>query len=489
MRLNKNYRKGYKLFIQISLLFISFTVLTAQTNLEINELDYFEMPGLNVMVFSDFYPEGHQSGVTIIQHGVRVAANGDIRLEISPGQWAPVPKKGKHFVDKKTKTISQQLWYPDSSRNRKGFNPIKYSDLHFKYDVKVTALSKSKFKITINLDNPLPEEWIGRVGFNLELFPGDLFGKAYIMDDQAGIFPIQPNGPIHNYDDEYLAEPLAVGKKLVIAPEQDEQRIIFESKNKLELWDGRANHNNGWFIVRGLVPANATEKAIEWIVTPNVIEAWQYEPVLHLSQLGYHPNQPKIAIIEQDKSDIVQNEFILYRLTDQGRDKVLNGKPENQGQYLRYIYLTFDFSQIKKSGMYIAKYRSSYFGPFKISNDVYGRHAWQPVMDYYLPVQMCHMRINEKYRVWHGLCHLDDALMAPVDTVHFDGYRQGSSTLTDYKPLQPVPGLNVGGWHDAGDYDIRVESQIGTIWMLAMMIEEFGLDYDATLIDPKKRLV
>jgi hypothetical protein len=52
-----------------------------------------------------------------------------------------------------------------------------------------------------------------------------------------------------------------------------------------------------------------------------------------------------------------------------------------------------------------------------------------------------------------------------------------------------VPGLNVGGWHDAGDYDLRVESQIGTVWTLALMVEEFGLDYDATLIDPQNRLV
>jgi hypothetical protein len=99
------------------------------------------------------------------------------------------------------------------------------------------------------------------------------------------------------------------------------------------------------------------------------------------------------------------------------------------------------------------------------------------------------MRINDHYRVWHDYCHLDDALMAPVDHNHFDGYRQGPSTLTDFKPYEPVPGLNRGGWHDAGDYDLRVESQIGTVWMLALMVEEFGLDWDATLIDQEKRVV
>src|SRR5690606_37681324 len=47
----------------------------------------------------------------------------------------------------------------------------------------------------------------------------------------------------------------------------------------------------------------------------------------------------------------------------------------------------------------------------------------------------------------------------------------------------------IGGGHDAGDYDLRVESQIGTVWLLAMMVEEFGLNYDATLIDQEKKLV
>ena len=475
-------------YILIGVFILRTSEIPAQSNLTINDQDYFEMPGLNVMLFSDFYPEGHQSGVTIIQHGVRVAGNGDLRLEISPGQWAPVPKKGTLTVNKKNNTMIQRLWYPDSSRNRTGFNPINYPDLNFNYSVKVTALEGPNFKITIDLDEPLPENWIGRVGFNLELFPGDLFGKAYLMDGQSGIFPVQPTGPVKKYDD-YLTVPLAEGNKLVIVPEEDKQRIVIESNNKLELWDGRTNHNNGWYIIRSDVPAGASKTAIEWIVSPNVIPGWRYKPVIHLSQLGYHPDQPKIAIIEQDKSDSLSGTFSICRLTDHGPEEVFSGLPENRGLYLRYHYLTFDFSQIKDEGMYLAKYRESTFGPFKISKNVYDRNAWQPVMDYYLPVQMCHMRVNEKYRVWHGLCHMDDARMAPVDTIHFDGYHQGPSTLTDYKPLQPVPGINTGGWHDAGDYDLRVESQIGTIWNLALIIEEFGLNYDVTMIDEKKKLV
>lgn len=101
---------------------------------------------------------------------------------------------------------------------------------------------------------------------------------------------------------------------------------------------------------------------------------------------------------------------------------------------------------------------------------------------------MCHMRINEKYRVWHGLCHNDDARMAPVNFNHFDGYVQGPSTLTKYQPGEHVPGLNVGGWHDAGDFDLRVETQSEEIYILTLAYEAFHVDYDVTTIDQKTKV-
>jgi hypothetical protein len=99
------------------------------------------------------------------------------------------------------------------------------------------------------------------------------------------------------------------------------------------------------------------------------------------------------------------------------------------------------------------------------------------------------MRVNEGYRVWHDLCHEDDALMAPVDTNHFDGYLQGHSTLTKYKSYEQVPGLNIGGWHDAGDYDLRIESQAGSVFTLALCYENFDVEWDQTTVDQKKQIV
>jgi hypothetical protein len=79
--------------------------------------------------------------------------------------------------------------------------------------------------------------------------------------------------------------------------------------------------------------------------------------------------------------------------------------------------------------------------------------------------------------------------MAPTDTNHFDGYRQGSSTLTRYKSGDRVPGLDRGGWHDAGDDDLRVESQAGTVHLLSLAWEEFRPALDATTVDQAARNV
>ena len=458
--------------------------------LKLNEQDYFEMQGLNVTAFSDIYPDGHQTGVTVIQHGSRVAANGDLRLEISPGQWSPMPVGGKQTVDKKTQTISQILSYPDPSKDRKGFNPIIYPDLKFTYQVNVTALKDNQFKISVDLEQPLPQEWVGKIGFNFEIFPGEFFGKSWLLDGQSGIFPQQPNGPLVNPHGEFLTAALGTGKKLIVAPDSDKQRMTIESKTgELELWDGRANHNNGWYIVRGVIPANKTRGALEWVVTPHVIKNWIYEPVIQVSQLGYGTTQPKQVVIEQDKRDTRASPIKIFKLSETGKSLVKEAKVKPWGNFLRYQYMSYDFSDIKEPGMYQISYRDKISHAFKIGDDVFSRHAWQPTLEYFLPVQMCHMRVNEKYRVWHGLDHQDDARMMPLNFNHIDGYISDGSTRTKFKPGERVPGLDAGGWHDAGDYDLRVESQMGTVWLLATMVEEFGLNHDATLIDQEKKLV
>lgn len=471
------------------------------------------------MAYDDIYPEGHQGGVSLIMHGNRVATNGDIRLEPTPGQWQPVPKQIRRDADIDANSITAHLTFPDSARHMTGFNPMIYPDFMFHYRVTVWG-EGSAVVVTVDLDRPVPEKFLGKVGFNLELFPGTLFGKPWIMDGQSGFFPQQPNGPTrqessnHSHQGDYnpggkasvaqlsgtgyspiiaddiVSEPYAVGKRFTVRPDDPYNRFTIESKGTdLKLYDGRMNHNNGWFVLRSEVPAGKTDGAIEWVITPNVVDEWLYPPVIQTSQVGYHPAQPKVAVIELDNRETKRLQPVLYRITEKGRQEIAAAAASEWGKFLRYNYLKLDFSEVKEEGLYQVGYGDSRSSVFRIAGDIYERGVWQPVLEYFLPVQMCHMRVNEKYRVWHDFCHMDDARMAPVDFNHIDGYVQGHSTLTRFNPGDPVAGLNVGGWHDAGDFDLRVESQAGETYILALAYEAFGQDYDATAIDQTSRVV
>jgi endoglucanase len=468
------------------------TAAPAADALRLNELEYLEMPGLNVMLAHDYYPEGHQGGVGIIQNGVRVATNGDLRLDRTPGQWQPVPKVGKRVVDKATGEISLRAEYPDESKNRKGFNPVDYPDLRFAYTVRVRPEGKA-FRILVDLEQPLPDEWIGQVGFNMELFPGILFGKTFATETQSGIFPRQADGPgTLDAKGQYQIAPLATGKRLVIAPESDRQRMTIEDVRGggLELVDGRGQHNNGWFVVRSLVTRGATKSAVEWLVTPHALPGFTAAPTVQVSQVGYHPKQQKWAIVETDPRDTRRPPVVVSRITETGAlETAITARPQAWGRFLRYDYLRLDFTAVEKPGMYLVSYGDARSSPFRIGADVYARHVWQPTVDSFLPIQMCHVRVNERYRVWHDVCHVDDARMAPTSTNHFDGYLQGPSTLTRFSSGEPVPGLNRGGWHDAGDDDLRVESQAETMHGLALAWEAFHPDLDDTSIDERLRVV
>lgn len=484
---------------------------------------YFRNAGVDVMAFDDIYPAGHQSGVSILMHGNRVATNGDIRFEQTPGQWQPLPKQGERKLSEAENSITTRLHYPDLDNHLQGFNPMIYPDCVLDYEVKVRGCGDAVV-VTVDLDAPIPEAFAGKVFFNMELFPGTLFGKPWLLDGQQGVFPRQPNAPTKKQTpnceigerlaplpdaladrdhleardkgyspivaDDLVALPYAQGRRFTCRPDDPYNRFTIESKTgDIALYDGRMNHNNGWFVLSTQVPAGATKGAIEWVITPNVVADWVYAPVVQVSQVGYHPAQKKVAICELDRRDNSEGQAVLLRLGETGEEMVKTLEPKKWGKFLRYNYLRFDFTDVTAPGLYKVRYGASESSLFRIAEDVYDRGVWQPVLEYFLPVQMCHMRVNEKYRVWHGHCHADDARMAPTSLNHIDGYSQGPSTLCKYKSGDAVPGLDCGGWHDAGDFDLRVESQAGESYILALAYECFGVDWDETTIDQKNHLV
>ena len=486
----------------------------------LNASGYFNKDGVDVMAFNDFYPEGHQGGISVLMNGKRVASNGDIRFEPTPGQWQPVPKQLDRRIE--GDRIVTTLCFPDSTRHFTGFNPMIYPDYRVTYTVTLEPYQKG-FRVTVDLDTPVPEALLGRAGFNMEFFPGDLFGKPWIMDDKQGIYPQQPNSPLltqesyvyrsvgdylpanaQNTDianligqgyspftaDAVIAEPYAVGRSFTSRPDDPYSRLTIRSlcDADLKLYDGRMNHNNGWFVLRSDIPAGATKGAIQWYIEPTVVPGWTYKPVVQTSQVGYMPAQDKVAIIEADRRDAPLASATLVRYDADGEHFVREYPAVPwEGEFLRYNYLKVDFTDVKEEGLYCVRYGTSSSPIFRIAQDVYDRGVWQPVIEYFLPVQMCHMKVMEKYKVWHDACHLDDAVMAPEGN-HIDGYAQPADNKTAYKGLDPVLNVNHGGWHDAGDDDVRHTSG-NECYILTMALENFHPEIDATLIDQNRRLV
>ncbi len=464
-------------FCVLLLFLLSINSYSGDSMFKINEeKEYFEAPGFSLLIFHDFYPEGKQGGIEIIQQDERIAACGDLRLEPTPGQWAPKAENGQRELDAENNTILVKNTFPE---------------IKLDYTVHVKAAG-DVFILTVDLDKPVPAEWAGKLGFNIELYPQIYFGKSYYLDDHFGIFPRQANGPVQlNASGDYQSLPFASGHVLSVAPEDSLYRFTIENKNStLMLYDGRNTDQNGWFVVRTLIPAGVTQNAVEWIIKPYINPQWQKKPVLSHSQVGYHPDQVKQAIIELDAATEKFATAELARIYPDGSlETVFSSIPVKWGRFLRYTYAVFDFTGVKEPGMYKIKYADEQTEPFRISADVYKTDVWQPALETFFPVQMCHMTVRDRYRIWHGPCHLDDALQAPTSHEHFDGYRQGAETETTYKPYEHIPGLNRGGWHDAGDYDLAAGSQASTTLTLVLAKEAFDLNTDQTTVNDKQRLV
>ena len=164
--------------------------LSAQS-FQLQPSGYFMNYGINVMAFDDIYPEGHQGGVSLIMNGKRLATNGDIRLEATPGQWQPVPKQLERKADVSANQIVTRLCYPDSARHMRGFNPMIYPDLQLKYTVTVKGTEKGVV-VTVDLDRPIPEKKRGKRGFKWEFFLGGRLGEFGTLVALPGSFLDNP---------------------------------------------------------------------------------------------------------------------------------------------------------------------------------------------------------------------------------------------------------------------------------------------------------
>ncbi|GGE92984.1 glycoside hydrolase family 9 protein [Sphingomonas prati] len=448
---------------------------------------YLHTSGVDMLVFSNWYDglfaDSKIGGIEIIQQGVRTVTNGDVRLQATPGQWDPAAKYISRTVDQKTGVVVTTLEYP-------AYN--------WRYTIRVEPRGTAA-AITVDLTQPVPAALVGKAGFNMEFLPSAYMHKSYMADGRPGTMPLHPadamirtpeRNPASGRADGTGAEPLpmASGTRLVLAPEDPARRVTLRSDGPpIALFDGRNQAQNGWFVARSLLPAGRTGRVLTWTVEANSVPGWLRAPVIAHSQLGYTPAASKLATVELDRADTRTGRLQLIRVGEDGSmTPVAVPAAKPWGNYLRYRYVQLDFSAVKQPGTYLLDYAGTRTATFRIADDIYDK-AWHPTNDVYFPVAMDHMAVNEGYRVWHGPAHLDDAVQAPLNHEHIDLYRQGPTA--PFKPGQHIAGLNVGGWFDAGDFDIRTQSQYQVIRQLVSARERWGLDRDTVSVTDARRQV
>ena len=466
--------------------------------LEINERGYFETRGVNVLVYSNNYQgvfcDEKTAGVEIVQRGVRIATGGAVRLMNTPEQWDIYATLTERNIDTVGGVINCKFNYPD---------------YNFRYGITVKQEGKG-FLMSVELEEPLPSELEGKAGLNMEFFPATYYGKTYLVDGQSEIFPRYPSSDtemksksekipqfwgLSTFDDrgrdEFIVpKPISKGHTIVVAPEDDDLRVLFQSETELNMFDGRNLSQNGTFVVRSFLPSGKTGKVLEWYVEPTAKAGWIRDPNIGISQIGYTPAQKKMAVIELDRNDKVVSKAKVFRVNADGSHTlVLEPEVREWGVfYDRYNYAQCDFSTVSEPGTYFIEYNGFKTNPFPINKNVYDG-KWHNTMDVWLPVQMDHMLVNEAYRVWHGRSHMDDAIQAPTNYQQHDGYRMGNTTNTKYKPYEHIPGLAVGAWYDAGDFDIQSGTVIGLTNQLAEVWDVLRPERDETFIDQKTQFV
>ena len=482
-------------------LFLFFSALVAMPamsqDLQLNDREYFERQGVNVLVFSNSFNGGFNdeknSGIEIIHHGVRTVQGGAVRLNNTPEQWDLVPKMTNRQVDREKGSIEVAM---------------RYDDYDFDSRVVVTAKGKA-VEIAVYLDKPVPEKLAGEAGFNIEFLPSQYWLKTFLMDGRLNRFPryatsqtiTRPNSEkprqfkgFKTYDDRGTDRfvdplPLETGHQLIVATDDPSRMIKITSADaELKLFDGRMLAQNGWFVLRSVLPKGKTGKVVTWTVEPHAIPNWIREPNIGFSQIGYIPEQPKVAVIELDKKDKVLPTATLMRIkTDGTTEQAFKGDIKEWGPYFKYNYVKFDFSSVKEPGVYYIQYGDTKTNDFLIDAHVYDKIT-DATTDVWVPIHMNHMYVTEGYRTWHGEPFKEGYLQAP-ESDHFDLHRQGPSTDTKYKPLELIPGLNVGGFFDAGDFDIETGSNINVVQNFIRTWELFKPQRDETFVSQKQRYV
>src|SRR3984957_6144268 len=164
---------------------VASSAFAADFAMKVTDKGYLDTQGFSVFLYdSTYHPvfvDEKNTAMEMILHGRRIATNGDGPLMPTPEQWDLVATLSGRQADKAPSRLTANLAFPTFGLS---------------YTLEVAA-EPGGVKVSVNLEQPLPEKLSGRAGFNLEFLPSIYMGKAYLVDGTKAAFcPPTPNIPI-----------------------------------------------------------------------------------------------------------------------------------------------------------------------------------------------------------------------------------------------------------------------------------------------------
>lgn len=297
--------------------------------------------------------------------------------------------------------------------------------------------------------------------------------QRYQTDQGEGFYPAEKG------EGSVIAEGFS---ELQLLPDDPTRNLTIRSAGGIGLYDEREWGGQSYMVAVKVPPG----ESIHFTLTPPPVDPGPNPPAVRYSHAGYLPQGIKQAILEIDWRDTYPNlSASLERKTPSGAETVLQGQFVPAMQDFWKQFAVFDFSTVAEPGEYRIVWAGGTTNWFPISQDIF-KNRWQNTLDVFLPFQMSHAAVDLGNGLFHGASTLDDAVQAPPNTVGADGYISYESSGTPVQPGETIP-VGIGGWFDAGDYDLNVSSQAFVVLQLSLAWEEFSPQRDLHSLDIANR--
>lgn len=359
----------------------------------------------------------------------------------------------------------QQAWVQDGARHFSGRMPGGES----RYEQKIYPQGRDvHFELTLDAGGEAGE--IGWAEFVFFLPLETFQNQRYLTDQGEGIYPAE-------YGAGTLAENLS---ELQLLPDDPTRNLTLRStSSSIGLSDGRQWGDQSYVVAVALPLDGST---LHFTLTPPPADPGPNPPAVRYSHAGYLPVGPKQAVLEIDWRDSFPNPAVrLERKTESGAQTVLTGEFVPVLQDFWKQFAVFDFSAVEESGEYRLVWAGGATDWFPIAPNIF-ENRWQNTLDFFFPFQMSHAAVDLGGGLAHAASTLDDAVAVPPYTVGADGFiSYEADGAAGYVPL------DVGGWFDAGDYDLNVAAQAFVVHQLALAWEEFAPRRDLHGLDLANR--